>query len=217
MKFQLIMFQVCLILVIPLTYQIQMMWITDTQFKLTFYRVLTQTQETFKNSPNCGKPLESNSRKVIRQLEEEKCLSGCTWQVNPLFKVQPKGDDAHYGAKWWESEYTDENTFPQLHDAPMVPENLMCLEGCFEKYSKKGKLFSEIQKKCSLIGLDRQVPTHTQEGYDLVQSSFSDLTNWLQKEALPLNPSLDCLVFFERKLRKGCREGNNGVCNFVMQ
>ena len=196
--------------------QIQIMWNTETQFKATFYRVLTQTQETFKNSPNCGKPLESNSRKVIRQLEEDECLSGCTWKVNPLFKVQPKGPFSHYAAKWYEEFFTPENTFPQLYDAPMVPKDLTCLKGCFDKFS--GKTLSKIQEKCSLIGLDRQIPTHTKEGFTLVQSSFTDLVNgrppFFVSAPLPSNPNLDCLVYHETKERKECRS-KGGVCNFI--
>ena len=153
-----------------------------------------------------------------RQLKEENCLSSCTWKVNPFFKTQPKGGLAHYGAKWWESEFTDENTFPQLHDAPMVPKDLTCLKGCFDKYKYRDNLEMLLQN-CSAIGLDRQVPTHTKEGYDLVQSNFSDLVNWPNKLSapLPLNPNLDCLVYYETKERKGCREENSGVCNFIPQ
>ena len=121
----------------------------------------------------------------------------------------------HYGAKWWVFDFNEETTFPQLHDASMVPENLRCLEDCFDKYIDD----SEVQRICSLIGLDRQVPTHTKEGYDLVQSNFSDLVNWPNKLSapLPLNPNLDCLVYYETKERKGCREENSGVCNFIPQ
>ena len=157
-------------------FQISIQQNTATQPKQTFCRTLTQTQETFENSPNCGKPLKSNSRKVIRQLEEDQCLSSCTWKVNPFFKTQPgmnKSPLVHYGAKWWVFDFNEETTFPQLHDAPMVPENLRCLEDCFDKYIDD----SEVQRICSLIGLDRQEPTHTKEGYDLVQSNFSDLVN----------------------------------------
>ena len=186
--------------------------------KETVYRALTQTQATFENSPKCGKPLEAKSRKVINELEEDQCLSRCTWKVNPLFKLQPKGDDVHYAAKWWEPFYTIENTFPQLHDAPMVPENLKCLKGCFDEFLTNQKLLSEIQKKCSFIGLDRQVPTHTKEGFDLVQSSFTDLLNgrppFLESAPLPSNPNLDCLVYHEMQERKECRS-KDGVCNFI--
>ena len=129
---------------------------------------------------------------MIRQQKEDKCLSSCTWKVNPFFKTQPKGDLSHYGAKWWEPEFTDENTFPQLHDAPMVPMDLSCLKGCFDKYLDKSYLLTEIQKTCSEIGLDRQVPTRTKEGYDLMQSNYSDLVNWPDPTLdLPLNPNLD--------------------------
>ena len=89
----------------------------------TFDRALTQTQETFENSPDCGKPIESKSRKVIRKLEEDECLSSCTWKVNPFFKTLPNGDLAHYGAKWWEPEFTEENTFPQLHSQFVLPDD----------------------------------------------------------------------------------------------
>ena len=150
-----------------------------------------------------------------RQQKEDQCLSSCTWQENPFFKTQPKGDLAHYGAKWWEPDFSDENTFPQLHDAPMVPKDLGCLKGCFAKYSDNLDLLSEIQEKCSEIGLDRQVATHTKEGYDLVQSNYSDLINWLEFDPLPLNPNLDCLVYFEIQERNGCRSENDGVCNFI--
>ena len=135
--------------------------------------------------------------------------------MNPFFKTLPKGDLSHYGAKWWESEFTDENTFPQLHDAPMVPKDLRCLRGCFHKYTGKLDLLSAVQEICSRIGLDRQVATHTKEGYDLVQSNFSDLSNWCELPYLPLNPNLDCLVYFEIKERNGCRSENDGVCNFI--
>ena len=191
---------------------------TETQLEQTFCtrRALTQTQETFQNSPNCGKPLESKTRKVIRQLEEDDCLSSCTWKVNPLFKVQPKGPSSHYAAKWYEPFYTLENTFPQLYDAPMVPKDLTCLKGCFEKFS--GKTLSKIQEKCSLIGLDRQIPTHTKEGFALVQSSFTDLVNgrppFFVSAPLPSNPNLDCLVYHETNERKECGS-KDGVCNFI--
>ena len=156
---------------------------------------------------------------MIRQLEEDQCLSSCTWKVNPFFKVQPEGDSVHYAAKWWEPEYTNENTFPQLLDAPLVPEDLRCLEGCFDKYIDDLDLLPKIQEKCSAIGLDRQVPTHTKEGYVLVQSSYTDLVNgqppFLKTAPLPSNPNLDCLVYYETEERKGCRSEKGGVCNFI--
>ena len=103
-----------------------------------------------------------------------------------------------------------------LSYAPMVPMDLSCLKGCFDKYLDKSYLLTEIQKTCSEIGLDRQVPTQTKEGYDLVQSNYSDLVNWPDPTLdLPLNPNLDCLVYFETKERNGCR--NDGVCNFIQQ
>ena len=95
----------------------------------------------------------------------------------------------------------------------MVPEDLRCLNGCFDKYLDKTYLLKNIQQECSAIGLDRQIQTHTQEGYDLVQSNFSDLVN-RPYLPLPLNPNLDCLVYYETKERKGCRS-KNGVCNFI--
>ena len=154
---------------------------------------------------------------MIRQIKEDQCLSSCSWQENPFFKTQPEGDLAHYGAKWWEEKFTNKNTFPQLHDAPMVPRDLRCLEGCFDKYFQDTSHLKKVQRHCSEIGLDRQVPTHTKEGYDLVQSNFSDLVNWANadSERLPLNPNLDCLVYYKTNERRGCRIGNDGVCNFI--
>ena len=153
---------------------------------------------------------------MVRQLEEDQCLSSCTkWKRNPLFKVDQSSlpGESHYQAKWWEPSYFDQNTFPQLHDAPMLPEDLNCLEGCFDIFQKDSVLLGRIQKECSLIGLDRQIPTHIKEGDDLVNSGFTSIIP--SGVPLPLNPNLDCLLYYAMSERKGCRSSNDGVCNFI--
>lgn len=186
--------------------------------KQSFGRALTQTQETLTNSPNCGKKIE--------KVEQDQCLSSCKWKPNPRFKVEnslPVTVFTHYGTKWWEEFYSDKNTFPQLHDAPLKPEDLNCLKGCFDEFRKNSVLFSTIQKNCSANGLDRQIPTHVKEGGDLVNSGFNfalpypspfpvPSSLWVP---LPWNPNLDCLMFYERIERHGCRTSNDGVCNFI--
>ena len=154
-------------------------------------------------------------------MDQDQCLSTCTkWKPNPLFKVDQSLVDQrlfHYGAKWWESSYTDQNTFPQLHDAPLLPEDLNCLESCFDEFQKDSVLLRRIQKECSLIGLDRQIPTHIKEGDDLVNSGFKSIIPFMDpsRVPLPLNPNLDCLLYYEMSERKGCRSSNDGVCNFI--
>ena len=189
--------------------------------KQIFDRALTQTQETLTNSPNCGKRLEPTSRKVNRQLEQDQCLSSCKkWKSNPLFKVDQSSlpNSFHYGTKWWELLYSDQNTFPQLYDAPLVPEDLNCLEGCFDEFRMDSVLLGRIQKECSANGFDRQIPTHVKEGDDFVNSGYSSVipfspsSSWLP---LPINPNLDCLLYYEMNKRKGCRSSNDGVCNFI--
>ena len=176
-------------------------------------RALTQTQETLTNSPNCGKKIETTSRKV----EQDQCLSSCKWKPNPRFKVRSSMPWSHYGTKWWEIDFSDQNTFPQLHDAPLVPEDLNCLKGCFDDFRMNPVLLRRIQRRCSRIGLDRQIPTHVKEGDDLVNSGFSFILplnqsnpSWLP---LPWNPNMDCLLFYSVEKRHECRSG--GVCNFI--
>ena len=189
-------------------------------------RALTQTQETLKNSPNCGKRQQAASREATLQEKEDRCLSSCTWQTNPIFKWDPGTveDQMHYKTKNWETMYSKKNTFPQLFDVPLLPTDLKCLKDCFEKFSSNSVLLKEIQKKCSLNGLDRQIPTHVKEANDFVKSKYS--TGWdngrdwdwemhmqLLQVASPNNPNLDCLVYYYMSERKGCR--NDGVCNFI--
>ena len=101
----------------------------------------------------------------------------------------------------------------------MVPVDLSCLSNCFniddtdDAYLK----MAEIQRECSKIGLDRQIPTHMSEGLELVKSNYTLIVPWYQYRipiTLPLNPNLDCLVFHETQERKGCST-KNGVCNYV--
>ena len=201
----------------------------------TFNRTLTQPQETFQNSPNCGKPFQAKTKKVM--LEENQCLSSCTWQTNPLFKqIFPDNStflltslffypQMIYFSKLYQSYGSAENIFFLTNDEPMVPTDLSCLKGCFDKYLKNPTLSTKIQRKCSANGLDRQVPTHTMEGNDHAQSNFSDFTLWSSfvgvnqvydfPLVLPFNPNLDCLVFYETRERIKCRNTNDGVCNFI--
>ena len=157
---------------------------------------------------------------MIRQLKQDQCLSSCAkWKPNPLFKVDQSllEDFSHYRTKWWDlPNPNDQNTFPQLHDAPLVPEDLNCLEGCFDEFRKDSVLLRRIQKECSANGFDRQIPTHVKEGDDHVNSGFSSIIpfgpSWVP---LPTNPNLDCLLYYEMSERKGCRCSNCGVCNFI--
>ena len=105
--------------------------------------------------------------------------------------------------------FTNETTFPQVHDAPMVPVDLSCLSNCFniddtdDAYLKS----AAIQRECSKIGLDRQIPTHMSEGLELVKSNYTFIAPKDQSNRivpLPWNPNLDCLVFHETQERKGC-------------
>ena len=148
------------------------------------FRAPTPKQEILKNSANCGKVETHKSRRALRQIKKENCLSRCTWKENPFFKSQPEGDAVHYGVKWYEPYYNNENTYPQLYDAPMVPENLKCLKNCFKRYLNNVELLEHVQTNCSKIGLDRQVPTHTKEGYDLVRSNYSNMIKlWFFSQA----------------------------------
>ena len=123
----------------------------------------------------------------------------------------------HYGTKWWEIAFSDQNTFPQLHDAPLVPEDLNCLKTCFDVFQKDPVLLRRIQRQCSRIGLDRQIPTHVKEGDDLVNSGFSFILPYIpfnsQWLPLPWNPNMDCLMFYSTEQRQACRSG--GVCNYL--
>ena len=92
--------------------------------------------------------------------------------MNPFFKTQPKGDFSHYGAKWWEQFVSETNTFPQLHDSPLVPEDLNCLEGCFDEFKNNPALLKNVQKRCSANRLDSQIPTHVKEGNELKLQFF---------------------------------------------
>ena len=94
----------------------------------------------------------------------------------------------------------------------MVPEDLTCLSSCFDKFREGQPLLAELQRQCSKIGLDRQVPTHMSEGLELVESNYTLI---IPKFPLPFNPNLDCLVHFETVERKGCGESNEGVCNYI--
>ena len=192
------------------------------------YRSLTEPPEIWENSPDCGKLSEPKSSQMIKQLKEDQCLSSCTWKPNPFFKIQPTGPYAHYGIKWYEAYFTDENTFPQLHDSPMVPEDLGCLSSCFEKYKEESDLLTKIQQKCSANGIDRQIPTHLKEGTEMVNTSFESIfTNYFTSvpttagvygfsiPALIFNPNLDCLMYYETNERTEC--GTGGVCNFIPQ
>ena len=101
----------------------------------------------------------------------------------------------------------------------MVPVDLSCLSNCFNiDDTDDGYLkLAEIQRECSKIGLDRQIPTHMSEGLELVKSNYTLIVPWYQYRIpipLPLNPNLDCLVFHETQERKGCST-KNGVCNYV--
>ena len=123
---------------------------------------------------------------------------------------------------------------PLFNDIPMVPKNLDCLKGCFNKYDKTSnpKHLKKVQKQCSEHGLDRQVPTHIVEGVAHAQLNFSDVRYIFSLGVtdtftftdtftcpffLTLNPNLDCLVDYERRERTGCRNTNDGVCNFIGQ
>ena len=145
-------------------------------------------------------------------------MSSCTWKTNPFFKTQPEGPFAHYGIKWYERFFTAENTFPQLHDSPMVPEDLSCLSSCFEKYQQGSDLLTKIQRKCSANGIDRQIPTHLMEGTEMVESSFekifaNDCDTKPCLAARIFNPNLDCLAYYETRERTECN--TKGVCNFI--
>ena len=147
-----------------------------------FLRALTQTQETLENSPDCGKPLKASSKKVKRRLNEEQCLSSCTWQPNRMFKKTFKSEDPRtlfplqlfYFTKL--TSPTILSLVPLFNDIPMVPINLDCLKPCFDKYSvtTNPKLLKKVQKHCSQHGFDRQVPTHTEEGNAHAQANFSN-------------------------------------------
>ena len=155
---------------------------------------------------------------MIQQLKEDQCLSTCTWKSNPFFKTQPEGPIAHYGIKWYEYYFRIDNTFPQLHDSPMVPEDLRCLSSCFDKYQQGSDLLTKIQQICSANGIDRQVPTHLEKGTQMVESNFSKIfaNDCSQQPCLAariFNPNLDCLAYYESKERTEC--STNGVCNFV--
>ena len=183
-------------------------------------RGLTEPKELMENSPMCGKLSEPKTAEARQKLTENECLSSCTWKTNPFFKLQPRGPTVHYGIKWYETYFTAENTFPQLHDAPMVPEDLNCLNSCFDKYKHESELLTDIQRKCSAIGIDRQVPTHLQQGTTMVASNFSTIfandcppPSPFCLAARIFNPNLDCLVFYETKERTEC--STNGVCNFI--
>ena len=185
--------------------------------KQIFGRGLTQTQETLTNSPNCGKRLETKSRKVIRQLEQDQCLSSCQkWKPNPLFKLDQSKDfsgQSHYWTRWHEPFNSAQNTFPLLHDAPLIPEDLNCVKGCFDVFRKDSVLLRRIQRECSASGFDRQIPTHFMEGHDHANSDFS--FHQYPSLPLPLNPNLDCLLYYEMSERHGCRCSTCGVCNFI--
>ena len=79
------------------------------------------------------------------------------------------------------------------------------------------KNLTQIQRQCSKIGLDRQIPTHTKEGLEIVESDFTLI---IPKDAnnrifpLPFNPNLDCLVYIESVERTGCST-KDGVCNYI--
>ena len=182
------------------------------------FRSLTEPAEILENSPGCGRLSEAKSPEVIQKLREDQCLSTCTWKTNPFFKLQPRGPLVHYGIKWYERYFTDENTFPQLHDSPMVPEDLGCLSSCFDKYKQGSDLLTAIQRKCSAIGIDRQIPTHLRKGEEMVESKFfkifpNDCETTPCLAARIFNPNLDCLIYYETKERIGC--GSDGVCNFI--
>ena len=149
-------------------------------------------------------------------------MSSCTWKPNPLFKSQPEGAITHYTCMWYNSYFTTENCFPQLHDSPMVPEDLKCLSSCFEKYQQYSDLMKKVQQKCSANGIDRQIPTHLKEGTEMVETSFESIfANDCEGHLGPclasriFNPNLDCLMYYETKERTEC--GTGGVCNYIPQ
>ena len=199
-----------------------------------FLRALTQTQETLENSPDCGKPLKANSKKVKRRVNEEQCLSSCTWQPNRMFKMRSVSDSFPFLSQlWYYTKFTTPTLLslvPLFNGIPMVPKNLDCLKPCFDKYSvtTNPKLLKKVQKHCSQHGFDRQVPTHAVEGDAHAQANFSNVTyifsfrngslvryGRLCDFDLALNPNLDCLVDYEKRERTGCRDTNDGVCNFM--
>ena len=159
------------------------------------------------NSPNCGKKNDQ---------DQDQCLSSCRiWKPNPLFKADQSllPESNHYGTKWWETFSTEQNTFPQLHDDPLVPEDIDCLEGCFDIFRTDSVLLGRIQKECSASGFDRQIPSHVKEGDDYVNSGY--ISTGPSGVPLPMNPNLDCLLYYEMSERKGCRSSNDGVCNYI--
>ena len=184
-----------------------------------FLRALTQTQETLENSPDCGKPLKANSKKVKRRVNEEQCLSSCTWQPNRMFKMTSVSDSFPFLSQlWYYTKFTTPTLLslvPLFNGIPMVPKNLDCLKPCFDKYSvtTNPKLLKKVQKHCSQHGFDRQVPNHTVEGNAHAQANFSNVTyifsfrfgslaiyGRLCNFYLALNPNLDCLVDYEKRI-----------------
>ena len=162
-------------------------------------RTLTQTEDHLENSPDCGALTEPKSEEMRIKMIENECLSSCTWQANPFFKTRPEGFDVHYGTKWYERFFTGDNTFPQLHDSPMVPKDLSCLSSCFVRYkSAPSEILTTIQRECSNNGIDRQIPTHLETGTMMVEDNFTNIIS------IPpvFNPNLDCLVYYETKERR---------------
>ena len=98
----------------------------------------------------------------------------------------------------------------------MVPEDLNCLTSCFKEYMENPNTnLTQIQRQCSKIGMDRQIPTYMKEGLLLVESNFTlivPFTNYVIP--LPFNPNLDCLVYYESVERTGCSK-SDGVCNYI--
>ena len=96
-----------------------------------------------------------------------------------------------------------------------VPRDLTCLKGCFKLFPIAPEL-EEIKKKCSAVGFDRLVPTHTKAGQDYMKSNYADASViWDESEngyssddsifnyaSTSWNPNIDCLVWQWKSLRQ---------------
>ena len=154
---------------------------------------------------DCGIPGteedETSARSVADEVTVEECLWDCEWQHNPFYKGV-----LQWNTKLRESNFTTDNTHLLLFTSPQVPRNLTCLQDCFIRFEAGSDWAkrSKIRRKCSANGLDRLIPTHTQEGQDFIESSYSDaLLFWKNNQTFAsVNPNLDCLEWKGKKFRQ---------------
>ena len=190
--------------------------------KSSFLRVVTNTQETLEDAPNCGELglEESTTRQAgessIDVRDDFLCLLDCEWKPNPWFKRI-----ITISTQWNDGQAHIHNTFRIMITSPQLPVDLNCLDDCFDRYlpypqnqpnrPRNSPFLEDIRKNCSANGFDRQVPTHTKAAADFTASSFTNMDLFWSNRIASWNPNLDCLLYTKRTRRTNAADVGNFV------